>query len=48
MARAYQARGRLDPSTAAFSLGCMIRWLDFNDQFSGKQGSHPSDTLAGM
>ena len=33
----------LDPITAAFSLGCMIRWLDFNDQFSGAQGSHPSD-----
>lgn len=38
----------LDPSTAAFGFGCMIRWLDFNDQFSGKQGSHPSDTLAGI
>ena len=41
-------RYELDPSTAAFSFGCMIRWLDFNDQFSGKQGSHPSDTLAGI
>ena len=40
-------RYELDPSTAAFSFGAMIRWLDFNDQFSGKQGSHPSDTLAG-
>ena len=38
----------LDPSTAAFSFGCMIRWLDFNDQFSGAQGSHPSDNLAGI
>jgi 2-methylcitrate dehydratase len=38
----------LDPATAAFSFGCMIRWLDFNDQFSGAQGSHPSDNLAGI
>src|SRR5688572_12595921 len=28
----------LDPATAAFSFGCLIRWLDFNDQFSGAQG----------
>ncbi|MDB5926380.1 MAG: 2-methylcitrate dehydratase [Betaproteobacteria bacterium] len=41
-------RYELDPSTAAFSFGAMIRWLDFNDQFSGRQGSHPSDTLAGV
>lgn len=41
-------RYELDPSTAAFSFGCMIRWLDFNDQFSGRQGSHPSDMLAGI
>lgn len=41
-------RHELDPATAAFSFGCMIRWLDFNDQFSGAQGSHPSDNLAGV
>jgi 2-methylcitrate dehydratase len=41
-------RHEVDPSTAAFGLGCMIRWLDFNDQFSGRQGSHPSDDLAGI
>ena len=41
-------RYELDPSKAAFDFGCMIRWLDFNDQFSGKQGSHPSDLLAGV
>ena len=37
----------LDPATAAFSFGCMIRWLDFNDTFTAAQGSHPSDNLAG-
>jgi 2-methylcitrate dehydratase len=39
---------RLDPVTATFSLGCMIRWLDFNDTFTAAQGSHPSDNLAGI
>jgi 2-methylcitrate dehydratase len=38
----------LDPVTATFSFGCMIRWLDFNDTFTAAQGSHPSDNLAGI
>ena len=38
----------LDPATAAFSLGCMIRWLDFNDAISGALTTHPSDSLAGI
>ena len=41
-------RHELDPATAAFSLGCMIRWLDLNDTFTAAQGSHPSDNLAGV
>ncbi len=41
-------RHELDPVTAAFSLGCMIRWLDLNDTFTAAQGSHPSDNLAGI
>jgi 2-methylcitrate dehydratase len=47
-ARVPGTRYVLDPVTAAFSFGCMIRWLDFNDQFSAAQGSHPSDNLAGI
>jgi len=47
-ARVPGTRHELDPATAAFSLGAMIRWLDFNDQFSGRQGSHPSDLLGGI
>lgn len=47
-ARVPGTRYELDPATAAFGFGCMIRWLDFNDQFSGAQGSHPSDNLAGV
>src|SRR5688572_9983550 len=38
----------LDPATAAFSFGCMIRWLDFNDATSGALTTHPSDALAGI
>ncbi len=38
----------LDPVKAAFDLGSMIRWLDFNDTFTAAQGSHPSDNLGGI
>lgn len=38
----------LDPANAAFSLGCMIRWLDFNDALSGALTTHPSDSLGGI
>jgi 2-methylcitrate dehydratase len=36
----------LDPATATFNLGCMIRWLDFNDACSGALTTHPSDSVA--
>jgi 2-methylcitrate dehydratase len=32
-----------DPATAAFAIGTMGRWLDFNDSWFGKGGGHPSD-----
>ena len=38
----------LDPVKAAFDLGSMIRWLDFNDTFTAAQGSHASDNLGGL
>ena len=41
---AYQ----LDPVTATFNLGALIRWLDFNDAFYGATVIHPSDTLSGI
>ena len=41
-------RHQLDPVTATFSFGAMIRWLDMNDTFTAAQGSHPSDNLAGI
>ena len=38
----------LDPVKAAFDMGSLIRWLDFNDTFTAAQGSHPSDNLGGI
>jgi 2-methylcitrate dehydratase len=38
----------LDPASATFSLGCMIRWLDFNDAISGALTTHPSDSLSAI
>ncbi len=39
---------QLDPVTAAFNLGAMIRWLDFNDTFLAAEWGHPSDNLGGI
>jgi 2-methylcitrate dehydratase len=38
----------LDPITAAFNLGAMIRWLDFNDTWLAAEWGHPSDNLGGI
>jgi 2-methylcitrate dehydratase len=39
---------RLDPVQAAFNIGCMIRWLDFNDTWLAAEWGHPSDNLGGI
>jgi 2-methylcitrate dehydratase len=38
----------LDPVQAAFTLGAMIRWLDFNDTWLAAEWGHPSDNLGGI
>ncbi len=38
----------LDPITGAFNIGCLIRWLDFNDTWLAAEWGHPSDNLAGI
>jgi 2-methylcitrate dehydratase len=38
---------QLDPVTAAYNFGMMIRWLDFNDAFTAGAG-HPSDNIGGV
>ncbi len=39
---------QLDPVQAAFNIGAMIRWLDFNDTWLGAEWGHPSDNLGGV
>src|SRR5918999_532047 len=39
---------QLDPVQAAFSLGALIRWLDFNDTWLAAEWGHPSDNLGGI
>ena len=39
---------QLDPVQAAFNIGCMIRWLDFNDTWLAAEWGHPSDNLGGI
>ncbi|HMO06011.1 MAG TPA: bifunctional 2-methylcitrate dehydratase/aconitate hydratase [Kiritimatiellia bacterium] len=38
----------LDPVRAAFNLGALIRWLDFNDTWLAAEWGHPSDNLGGI
>lgn len=38
----------LDPIKAAWDIGCMIRWLDFNDTWLAAEWGHPSDNLGGI
>jgi len=38
----------LDPIAAAFDIGCMIRWLDFNDTWLAAEWGHPSDNLGAI
>jgi 2-methylcitrate dehydratase len=41
-------RFQLDPVQAAFNIGAMIRWLDFNDTWLAAEWGHPSDNLGGI
>lgn len=38
----------LDPVQGAFNIGCMNRWLDFNDTWLAAEWGHPSDNLAAI
>jgi 2-methylcitrate dehydratase len=39
---------QLDPVQAAFNIGAMIRWLEFNDTWLAAEWGHPSDNLGGI
>jgi 2-methylcitrate dehydratase len=47
-ARVPGTRFQLDPVQAAFNIGAMIRWLDFNDTWLAAEWGHPSDNLGGI
>ncbi len=38
----------LDPITAAFNIGTMVRWLDYNDTWLAAEWGHPSDNLGAI
>lgn len=39
---------RLDPVKAAFDIGTIVRWLDYNDTWLAAEWGHPSDNLGGI
>jgi 2-methylcitrate dehydratase len=47
-ARVPGTRHELDPVAAAFNIGCLIRWLDFNDTWLAAEWGHPSDNLGAI
>ena len=38
----------LDPVQAAFDIGCLVRWLDYNDTWLAAEWGHPSDNLGAI
>ncbi len=47
-ARVPGTQFRLDPIKAAWDIGCIIRWLDYNDTWLAAEWGHPSDNLGGI
>jgi len=47
-ARVPGTQFELDPVQAAFNIGAMIRWLDFNDTWLAAEWGHPSDNLGAI
>lgn len=47
-ARVPGTQYELEPVQAAFNIGSMIRWLDFNDTWLAAEWGHPSDNLGGI
>ncbi len=47
-ARVPGTQFQLDPVKAAWDIGCIIRWLDFNDTWLAAEWGHPSDNLGGI
>ncbi len=47
-ARVPGTQFELDPVKAAFDIGCIIRWLDYNDTWLAAEWGHPSDNMGGI
>lgn len=47
-ARVPGTQFELDPVKAAWDIGCVIRWLDFNDTWLAAEWGHPSDNLGAI
>src|SRR5690554_228043 len=47
-ARVPGTQFQLDPVQAAFNIGTMVRWLDFNDTWLAAEWGHPSDNLGAI
>ncbi|TGN41508.1 bifunctional 2-methylcitrate dehydratase/aconitate hydratase [Marinobacter confluentis] len=47
-ARVPGTQFRLDPVKAAWDIGCIVRWLDYNDTWLAAEWGHPSDNLGGI
>jgi 2-methylcitrate dehydratase len=47
-ARVPGTQFQLDPVQAAFNIGAMVRWLDFNDTWLAAEWGHPSDNLGAI
>jgi 2-methylcitrate dehydratase len=47
-ARVPGTQFEMDPIKAAFDIGCIIRWLDFNDTWLAAEWGHPSDNMGAI
>jgi 2-methylcitrate dehydratase len=47
-ARVPGTHWELDPVQAAFNIGALVRWLDFNDTWLAAEWGHPSDNLGAI
>ena len=47
-ARVFGSSFELDPVKAAWDIGAIVRWLDFNDTWLAEEWGHPSDNLGAI
>ena len=47
-ARVPGTQFRLDPVKAAWDIGCIVRWLDYNDTWLAAEWGHPSDNIGAI